>query len=318
MRTQARAHALAIALLIVTSHAAVAQGTRLSHTSSGTVHFELTTEQLLAAHACPHCRDIAPQAGASVDITIERSARERGYTIEAFSDATGSDGAFVLQGRFRAEAEQGARAWTSPWITLRSAPTEILPAAQDQRLATTRLVPEYRLLVSGRESAGTHVVRVTYRVRETGASTAHDLTVEVPAYLVIRAVDARGAPIDARLSFDLSSNPQAYLDAVLAGRRLSPDASTFDRMELTTNSRHGYRATIELNTIGRHTDGHTRLRERVLLHDRPAHGTTLHAPTPTHGTTILFSRHDLTLALDGTEPAGAFNFLITIHAHKQP
>lgn len=157
---------LAVVLVAATVQAAVAHDTRLALIASGVVHFEFTANQLIAAQACPHCRELGPRPGAGVELTVGHSERQPEYTLEAYVEADVADDAFVLQARVAVEAEAGASSWNSPWITLRSAPTEILSAHQARRLAAVRIVPEYRLLTSGREPAGTHGARVTYRVRD--------------------------------------------------------------------------------------------------------------------------------------------------------
>lgn len=295
-----------------------AQDVEVTAATGGVVRIELEVADLLAAGRCPLCVEVAPLPGGDVAIAVARRPAERAYTLEVFTEATTVEGSWVLQAQFVAFAEADGRTWTSPWVNLTAAPAIALPAQEARRLGAVRVVPTYRLLASGHEPAGTHLVRVVYRVRESGSSAAHDLVVDVPAYLVIRAVDAVGAPTDALLSFDLSRDPGAYVDAVVSGRPLTPGGTAFERIEIATNAPRGYQVTVELLPIGGREIDHAPLRDRVTFRGQPAHGRSFRTTAPSSGSTVLIERADIALTLDGSEPAGAYRYLIMFRGVTNP
>jgi hypothetical protein len=184
--------------------------------------------------------------------------------------------------------------------------------------ALVTVTAEYRLRPTGREAPGTHLVRVQYRVRESGSSAGHDVAITVPAVLAIRAVDAAGTPIGGGLSFDLGRNPQAYVDAIVSRRPIGADDRGLDRVEIVSNAPGGYRVAVALETIGGASPGSDGLRDRVLLDGAPLHGRIFAADGPTDGLRTLLTRDDVSLVLDGSEPAGVHRFLLGIRGVGRP
>ncbi len=311
---------LAMALVTLTAlQLALGQGDRVTLVAGGVVRFELGPADVVAGAECPRCVAVAPVPGTGVVLEIERRNPSVVATIDVAAEGGTAAGSLALEARYAAFDATGATLWRTGWLGLAETPVAAFTLTRPRgNRDQVRVVPEYRLLPTGREAPGTHLVRVIYRERETGAYADHDLVITAPAYLSIRAVAINGAPVGSGVSFDLSRNPQAYVDAVVSRRPLPADNRGFARVEVATNAPGGYRITVALEELGSTTAGTAQLRDQVLLEGRPAHDRVFVTDRATDGYRILLEREDFTLALDGSEPTGTHHFVITFRGTAHP
>ena len=310
--------ALAWLALACLGGVAAAQDGNIVDVSSGLVSFSVGAEDLEDAASCPGCTYVYPDPERTVVFDVLRQNPNRLYTIDALHTGWQPAAAIGLEARYTVTNQRGTVVFlVTPWLALSPVPSLVFTQADVQRENRVRVTVEYRLAITGEETAGTYATRLTHRVRENGRTVWHDVEAGFPAFLTLRLVGVAPSASSFTIVFEYGHDARAYLTAVTTGTPLEATASDLVRAEISTNHPSGYTVTLLVEEVFVPPGG-AALRSRVLLGDTAADGRTFWSSGPTDGFVPLFEGADYALQVTGDEPPGDYLFTVRLEAVRNP
>lgn len=176
----------------------------------------------------------------------------------------------------------------------------------------TDMYVEYRLRIDGSEVPGRYATTFITHVwddrdkKNKKDTIEQPVTVDVPAYRLLRVVKSGVAAVDADLVFDAASDLGGYLSAIAKGNPLSPTGASFDAVEVATNDPRGYRVDVAVVDA---SGGQQAVRTAALqLFGIAADGQQIHGTAATHGFVTILVPSDFALVVGGSEGAGTSRF----------
>ncbi len=296
-----------VALFLVCS-LAQAQDGRVSLSSGGTVTFEVSASDLVAAQGCNGCVVVEPVPGPSVVLEVRRQNPNRIYTVDVSLDGWIPMGGPGLEARYTVTSRDGRTVFlTTGWRSVDGVPQALFSQDDTAGEVRARVEVAYRLRLSGEEAAGAYTAAVVYRIRESGSTVSHPVVVTLPTFLTLRW--AGSVLPDATLRFEYGDAPSAYVQAITTGALLAPTSADFERLEVSTNHPTGYVVTVAVTAVDAPPFA-SDLTSQLRLTGRPVDGLRFVGEGATSGFVTLATPADFGLFVDGSESPGAFRFTL--------